>query len=241
MDTIKAELEELEGFRVDHDEMILKVYHWGTEVGVAYHYGSYLDITPSLINELAKQELNLEGFMVDNDIYYQLIKPKSIKYPKIKLGLNHKIVWSQEKGFEYSGLIDGYHFYYRRNYYHGDYIEIIYNYCPYYSYGSSTPQELNSYFEAIWREIESSERLPLEPSLGSKVASYLPWGFKAYKVEGSADSQCKIQRTVRQYCYLKKFGNQYYISPTENWQLQTQVTTNLFQALKIALQLIDSL
>ncbi|MDY7008559.1 MAG: hypothetical protein SWX82_32715 [Cyanobacteriota bacterium] len=49
MDAIKAEIEKLEGFAVDHDEMILKVYHYGTEIGAAFHYGSYLDITPCLV------------------------------------------------------------------------------------------------------------------------------------------------------------------------------------------------
>ena len=158
----------------------------------------------------------------------------------IKPGLISRIVWSKEKGFEYSGLINGHHFYYRRNSYHGDYIQIIHNNCPYCSFWSSLPKEIYSYFEVIWRDIRKSDPLPLEPSLGSKIANYLPWGFKAYKVQGSTGSQCKIQRTVRQYCYLKKFGNQYYISPAEDWQSQEQSSPDLFKAVGIALEMIGS-
>ena len=241
MDAIKAEIEKLEGFIAEHDEMILKVYHWGTEIGVLYHYGSYIDITPTLINELAKYDLDLEAFMVNEQIYYQLIKPKQILHPKIKAGLNHRIVWSED--FQHSGLIDGHNFYYLRNSYHGDYIEIIYNYCPYCSFWSSIPKELNSYFEAIWRYIRNSDRLPLEPSLGSKVASYLPLGYKAYKAGYGDDnrSQCKVERSKKKYCYIKRFRDcEYYVSPTINHQLMSKRVDSLNKAISEALKMIDS-
>ena len=243
MDAIKEEVEELEGFKVTHDEMLLKVYHYGTEIGAMYHYGSYLDITPSLINELAKYDLNLEAFMTASNINYQLITHKSIKHPKIRPDLHLTIKWSHDL-WPNSGYIGEHFFSYHRNDKLGDYIQLIFNHQPYRNPSLiSTPEHLKPYFDAIWEEIKSKEifRHPKQISLGSKVASYLPWGFKAYKVQGSTGSQCKIQRTVRQYCYLKKFGNQYYVSHTENWQLQARVTPDLFHALKIALQFINSL
>ncbi|NER01490.1 MAG: hypothetical protein F6K17_02015 [Okeania sp. SIO3C4] len=241
LDAIKAEIEQLEGFRVEHNELILKVWHYGTEAGACYHLGSHLDITPTLINELAKYGLDLERFMCDEGICYQLIKPRAIKYPKIKHGLNHIIAWSKEKGFEYSGLIDGHHFYYLRNSYHGDYIQIIHNNCPYCSFWNSIPKEIYSYFEAIWRDIRNSDRLPLEPSLGSKVASYLPLGFKAYGLGGGDNNQCRVERSKQKYCYIKRFWDcEYYVSPTENPQLMSKRTDSLHEAISEALKMIDS-
>ena len=139
------------------------------------------------------------------------------------------------------GYINGHYFGYHRNDYHGKYIQLVYRNQIYHSYWEHSPDHLKPYFDAIWKEIKSKEVFhhPKEARLGNKVANYLPWGFKAYRVVGDR-SQCKIQRTVTKYCYLKKYEDQYYISPTEDWQSQTQVTTDLFQALKIALQLIDS-
>ncbi|NET45377.1 hypothetical protein [Okeania sp. SIO2B3] len=241
LDAIIAEIEQLEGFRVEHNELILKVWHYGTEAGACYHLGSHLDITPTLINELAKYDLDLEAFMAASDINYQLITHKSIKHPIFRPDLHLSIQWSKDL-HPNDGYINGHYFGYHRNYYHGDYIELVYRHQIYQSNWSHNPDYLKPYFDAIWKEIQEKEifRHPKEISLGSKVANYLPWGFKAYKVKGSAGSQCKIQRTIRQYCYLKKCGNQYYISPTEDWQFIARVTPDLFKAVGIALEMIGS-
>ncbi|NEN88463.1 MAG: hypothetical protein F6K48_05800 [Okeania sp. SIO3H1] len=221
----------------------MKVFHWGTKVGAMYHYGSYLDITPSLINELAKHDLNLETFMVDNDINYQLIKPKHILHPKTRPDLHLSLQWSKDL-YPNDGYINGHYFGYHRNYYHGDYIELVYRHQIYHSNWSHTPDHLKPYFDAIWKEIKSKEifRHPKEISLGSKVANYLPDGYKAYMVKTDCQSQCRIQKNVKQYCYLKRWREQeYYISASTNFALAPRETaSNLREAVKIALKMINN-
>ncbi|NEP80136.1 MAG: hypothetical protein F6K39_19400 [Okeania sp. SIO3B3] len=243
MDAIKSETEKLEGFVVEHDEMVLKVYHWGTDVGSCYHYGSYLDVTPTLINELAKYDLDLEAFMVDNDIYYQLIKSKSIKHPQVRPDLHLSIQWSKDL-WPNDGYINGHYFCYHRNDYHGYYIQLVYRNQIYHSNWSHSPDYLKPYFDAIWKEIQEGGifRHPKEISLGSKVASCLPDGYKVYMVNTDCNSQCRIQKSVKEYCYLKHWrDSEYYVSASENFDLAPrEIASNLRESVKIALKMISN-
>ncbi|GFZ92302.1 hypothetical protein [Okeania sp. KiyG1] len=239
LDKIKVEIEQLEGFRVEHNELILKVWHYGTEVGACHHLGSYLNITPTLINELAKYDLELERFMCDEDIYYQLIKPKHILHPKIRPDLHLSIQWSKDLHPNY-GYINGHYFGYHRNDYHGKYIQLVYRHQIYMSFSCTTPDHIKPYFDKIWQELLDTEyiRHPKEIRIGSKVANYLPDGFKAYKTDD--DGQCKVSRSKEKYCYIKRLrDNEYYTSFSINWALHpSEKTSSLTEAVGAALRMI---
>ncbi|NES64224.1 MAG: hypothetical protein F6K24_02615 [Okeania sp. SIO2D1] len=208
----------------------MKVFHWGTEVGTAYHYGSYIDITPNLINELAKYDCNLEAFLVENDINYQLIKPAEIiKSYKVALGLHLGIKWD-DWHCPNSGTINEHYFCYRCNQYRGNYIELIYNHRPYYSYWKNLPDHIQSYFDYIWQELEETGYInhPKELRIGNKVANLLPDNFKAYKTDD--DDQCRVERSKQKYCYIKRFrDNEYYTSFSTNWALHPSIKSGSLQ------------
>lgn len=237
---IQTEIEQLEGFQVDFEEWeILKVFHWGTEIGACYHYGAYIDITPTLINELFKYNLDLEAFLVENDINYELIKPVEIKHPKIRPDLHIGIKWS---GWwrPNSGYINGNYFCYHRNS-QGDYVKLVYDNQIYHNPSNAvTPDHIQPYFDAIWRELRETEyiRFPREISLGSKVANYLPEHFKAYKTDD--DDQCRVARSTSKYCYIKRFRDcEWYVSPTDNYQLMAKRTDSMENAISVALKMIN--
>ncbi|NES64068.1 MAG: hypothetical protein F6K24_01795 [Okeania sp. SIO2D1] len=123
-------------------------------------------------------------------------------------------------------------------------IKLVYRHQIYHSNWSHTPNHLKPYFDAIWKEIKSKEifRHPKEISLGSKVANYLPDGYKAYMVKTDCQSQCKIQKNVKQYCYLKRWRDcEYYISASTNFALAPRdIASNLREAVKIALKMINN-
>lgn len=208
--------------------MVLKVWQWGTEIGTCYHYGSYVDITPSLINELSKYDFDLEALMVEHGINYKLIQPVEIvKSYKVALGLHFHIDWD---GWycPNSGTINGHYFYYKRNHVHGDYIELIFNHQPYFSFSDFLPDYVQPYFAYIWQELKETGNIdfPKEISLGSKVAARLPDGYKAYRVNDD-DAQCKVARSKEKYCYIKKFRDcEYYTSFSTNWGLHPSIRSS---------------
>jgi hypothetical protein len=208
----------------------LKVYHWGTEIGACYHYGSYIDVTPTLINELGKYDCNLEAFLVENDINYNIIKPAEIiKSYNPTPGLHLNIKWD---GWwrPNSGTINGNYFYYRCNQYRGNYIELIYNHRPYYSYWKNLPDYVKPYFDYIRQELEETNyiRHPQKLRIGNKVANLLPEGFKAYKTDD--DDQCKVARSKEKYCYIKRFRDcEYYTSFSTNSGLHPSIKSSSLQ------------
>ncbi|MEM9272363.1 MAG: hypothetical protein AAGA80_05290 [Cyanobacteria bacterium P01_F01_bin.143] len=219
--------------------MILKVWQWGTEIGACYHYGSYIDITPTLTNELSKYGLDLEAFMVEHGISYELIKPGKQQTLKLRPDLHLGIKWS---GWwrPNSGTINGHYFCYHRNS-QGDYIKLVHNNQIYHNPSMApTPDQLKPYFDKIWLELEETEyiRFPREISLGSKVANYLPEGFKAYKTDD--DDQCRVARNTHKYCYIKRWRDcEWYVSPTDNYQLMSKKTDSMKSAISEALKMIN--
>ena len=204
------------------------------------HQGFYIDVDSVLINELAKYNLDLEAFMVANQINYELIKPKNIiKTYKPALGLHFQLKWD---GWwrPNSGTINGHYFCHRSCDAHGNYIELIHNNQPYYSYWEHLPGNIKPYFAYIWQELEETEyiRFPREISLGSKVANYLPEGFKAYKTDD--DDQCRVARNTQKYCYIKRWRDcEWYVSPTDNYQLMAKQTDSMKSAISVALKMIN--
>ncbi len=243
MPKIQTEIEGIEGFQIENDEMILKVWQWGTEIGAAYHYGSYIDITRSLINELAKYDLDLESFLVSESINYKLIKPKNIiKTYKPALGLHFHIKWDAWH-CPNSGTINGHYFCHHYNDLHGNYIKLVFNNQIYHNPSlAATPDYVKPYFDYIWQQLEETKyiRFPREISLGSKVANHLPDGFRAYKT--GDDSQCKVARSKEKYCYIKRFRDyEWYISPTDNYQLMAKKADSIKGAISEALKMITEM
>ncbi|NET29984.1 hypothetical protein [Okeania sp. SIO1I7] len=237
MDAIKAEIEKLEGFRVNHDEMILKVYHWGTEVGVAYHYGSYLDITPSLINELAKYDLKLEAFMVAWDINYKLIKPKSIKYPKIRPDLHYTITWTGDHvgTISHNDITCWFSYNHRKE---GEHIELIYQSRPRCSdWPDYLIGELKPWFDALWYDIKTNNRKPREFNLAQRIGSHLPLGYKAYS---DGFNKAEVQRTKKKYAYMTQRGDRYLISKQPIPKEHDYSTESLTEAVALLLKNINN-
>ncbi|MDJ0554371.1 MAG: hypothetical protein QNJ68_08030 [Microcoleaceae cyanobacterium MO_207.B10] len=202
----------------------LTVYHYGTAVGTCSHQGSYIDVDSALVNELAKYDCDLEGFMVENDISYELTKGIKVYTPKIRPDLHLGLKWD-DWYCPNSGTINGHYFYYKRNDIHGDYIELIHNHQPYFSFSGNIPSHIKPYFDYIWNELRETGNIefPREISLGSKVAARLPDGFKAYRVDDDED-QCRVERTRQKYCYIKKMRDcEYYTSFSENWGLYPSI------------------
>ena len=221
--------------------MILKVRHYGTGIGNCYHYGSYIDVEPSLINELAKYDCDLEAFMFDNEINYQLIKAGKQKKLKLRTDLHLTIKWENTL-FPNSGNIDNHYFSYRRNNLKGDYVELIYKNRIYHSNWKNLPPFVQPYFDKIWQELRETEyiRHPKELRLGNKIANFLPDGIKAYRIKDD-ENQCKVARNKNQFCYIKRFRDcEFYISRTTNSQLMSKRANSLDEAIKIALEMINS-
>ncbi|MGB3510955.1 MAG: hypothetical protein WBA93_17325 [Microcoleaceae cyanobacterium] len=180
--------------------------------------------------------------MVENDINYKIIKPAEIKHQKIKPGLHLTIKWKNTL-FPNSGYIDNHYFSYHRNDQRGDYVELIYKNQIYHNPSlTPTPTHVQPYFDKIWRDIQVHEifRHPKELRLGNKIANFLPDRIKAYRVK-SDDNQCKVARNKQKYCYVKRFRDcEYYVSPTANCQLMSKRANSLSEAIKIALEMINS-
>ncbi|NEO52578.1 MAG: hypothetical protein F6K54_05520 [Okeania sp. SIO3B5] len=108
------------------------------------------------------------------------------------------------------------------------------------SFSCTTPDHIKPYFDKIWQELLETEyiRHPKEIRIGSKVANYLPDGFKAYKTDD--DSQCKVARSKEKYCYIKRWrDNEYYTSFSTNWALHpSEKTSSLTEAVRAALRMI---
>ncbi len=237
MDAIKALLEQMEGFSVEHDELILKAYHWGTEIGVISHYGTCLGITPSLVNELAKYELNFETFMVANDINYQLIKPQAIKHPIIRPGLHYTITWTAD----YTGKIsDGdltCWFTYNQTE-NGNHIELIHKNSPCCSHWPDyLIRELQPWFDAIWVDIKTNHRKPRRFNLAQRIGSYLPLGFKAY---ADGFNKAEVQRTRKKYAYITQYGDRYIISKSPRPKDSDVSTESLVEAVSLLLKMINN-
>lgn len=109
------------------------------------------------------------------------------------------------------------------------------------SFSCTTPDHIKPYFDKIWQELLETEyiRHPKEIRIGSKVANYLPDGYKAYRVDGD-DSQCKVARSKDKYCYIKRWrDNEYYTSFSTNWALQPSIkSSSLREAVGAALRMI---
>lgn len=204
------------------------------------HKGSYIDVTPTLINELAKYNFNLEAFLVENCINYNIVKLAEIKKPKIRPDLHLTIKWSNDF-WPNSGYIGEHFFSYHRNDRLGDYIQLIFNHQPYRSNSMvATPSQIKPYFDAIWQALKDTEyiRHPKEIRIGSKVANYLPDGFKAYKTDD--DNQCRVARNTQKYCYIKRWRDcEWYVSPTDNYQLMSKKTDSMESAISEALKMIN--
>ena len=79
LNLIKAEIEFLEDFKASHDGVDLTVTHYGTYIGSIHHnQDDELEIEQKLIGELAKYDLNLEAFLVAENIPYKLYHPKPV-------------------------------------------------------------------------------------------------------------------------------------------------------------------
>ncbi len=237
MDTIKALIEQIEGVSVEHDEMILKVWQWGTEIGVVYHYGSHLDITPSLINELAKYEVNLEEFMAKEDIHYQLIKPQTTKHPTIRPDLHYNITWTGD----HTGTISDDELTCWFTYNHresGNHIELIYKNRPCCSHWPDyLIGELQPWFDALWADIKANNRQPRHFNLAQRIGSYLPVEYKAY-----ADSfnKAEVQRTRKKYAYMTQYGERYIISKQPIPKENDISTESLTEAVSLLLKKINN-
>ena len=234
---IQAEIEKLEGFKIDHDEMIMKVWQWGTEIGSCYHHGAHLDITPSLVNELAKHDLNLETFMAASNINYQLIKPKSIKHPKIRPDLHYNITWTGDHiGTISDNDITCWFSYNHRK--EGEHIDLIYKNRPCCSdWPDYLKSELNPWFDALWHDIKTNNRQPRQFNLAQRIGSHLPLGYKVYS---DGFNKAEVQRTKKKYAYMTQYGERYIISRQPIPKEHDYSTENLTEAVALLLKMINS-
>ncbi|NET46499.1 hypothetical protein [Okeania sp. SIO2B3] len=236
MDAIKAEIEKLEGFVAEHDEMIMKVFHWGTKAGSCYHYGSYLDITPSLINELAKYDLKLEAFMAASDINYKLIKTKQIKHPTQRPDLHYNITWTGD----HIGTISDNDITCWFSYNHTkecEHIELIYKNRPSCSdWPDYLNGELKPWFDALWYDIKTNNRQPRRFNLAQRIGSHLPLGYKAYS---DGFNKAEVQRTLKKYAYMTQRGDRYIVSKRPIPQEKDISTESLTEAVALLLKMIN--
>ena len=216
---------------------ILKVFHWGTEIGTATHKGAYIDVTPTLINELAKYNLDLEAFMVENDINYKLIKPSEIKTPKIKPDLHYNITWTGDHTGTISDeqLTCWFTYNHRKN---GNHIELIYKNSPYCSdWPDYLIAKVTPWFDALWADIKTNNRQPRRFNLAQRIGSYLPVEYKAY-----ADSfnKAEVQRTRKKYAYMTQRGDRYIISKSPIPKDSDISTQSLVEAVSLLLKMINN-
>ena len=235
---IQTLLEQLEGFKVDFEQWeILKVFHWGTEIGTCYHYGSYIDVTPTLINELSKYDCDLEAFMVENDINYKLIQPAEIIHPQIKPGLHYNITWTGD----HTGTIsDGdltcfFSFNARKD---GNMIELIHKSQPCCSnWPDYLIEDKQPWFDAIWSDIRTSNKQPRRFNLAQRIGSYLPLGFKAFS---DGFNKPEVQRTRKKYAYITERCERYIISKSPIPKDSDISTKSLVEAVSLLLKMINS-
>ena len=188
----------------------MRVYHYGTEIGTANHQVSSIGVSSILINQLAKYDIDLENFMESSDIIYEIPKPKTtVKTYQVAIGLHLSIEWD-DWYYPNSGTINGHYFCHRYDRDHGNFIELIYNHQPFYSFSEHTPDEIQPYFDYIWKELEDTGFIdhPKEISIGSKVAARLPVNYKAYDTDDY--NQCRVERLKERYCYITRYRDTLY-------------------------------
>lgn len=236
---IQTIIEQLEGFKVDFEQWeILKVFHWGTEIGACYHYGSYIAITPNLINELSKYDCDLEAFMVENDINYKILQPAEIKHPKTRPDLHYSINWTGDHTGQISdGELTCWFTYNHRQ--KGNHIELIYK-------NQATcscwpdyliDDELIPWFDAIWADIKTNNRQPRRFNLAQRIGSYLPLGFKAFS---DGFNKAEVQRTRKKYAYMTQRGDRYIISKSPIPKDSDISTKSLVEAVSLLLKMINN-
>lgn len=205
----------------------MRVYHYGTEIGTVYHQVAYLGVSSLLINQLAKYDIDLESFMESLDIFYQIIQPQStLETYNPALGLHLHIKW-EHWHCPNSGTINGHYFCHRYDRDHGNFIELSYNNQPYFTFSNNTPDEIQPYFDYIWRELEQTGYInhPKEISIGSKVSARLPVNYNAYETDD--ENQCRVERFKKIYCYITRYRDTlYYTSFSTNPTLYPFVKSN---------------
>lgn len=205
----------------------MRVYHYGTEIGIVYHQVAYLGVSSILINQLAKSDIDLESFMESSEIIYEIPKPKTtVKTYQVAIGLHFHIEWDCWH-YPNSGTIDGHYFCHHYDSEHGNYIQLVYNHQPYFTFSDDAPDELQPYFDYIWQELEQTGYInhPQEISLGSKVAARLPVNYKAYDTDDY--NQCRVERFKNRYCYITRYRDtRYYTSFSDNPSLYPAVQSN---------------
>jgi hypothetical protein len=235
---IAGEIERLEGFKVVLQEWEeLKVFHYGTLVGCIRYKVAYIEIDKKLLNELNKYNFNLEAFMVENDINYQLTKTTKIYTPKPSPSLHYNIIWTGDHGGQISdsNLTCFFSFNYRKD---GNHIELIYKDRPYCSHW---PRYLNSeltpWFDALWADIKTNNRQPRQFNLAQRIGSYLPLNFKAFS---DGFNKAEVQRTKKKYAYMTQRGERYIISKQPIPKDSDISTKTLREAVSLLLKMIDS-
>ena len=206
----------------------MTVYHYGTDIGAAKHQVSYIEISSILINQLAKYDIDLESFMKSNEIIYEIPKPKTtVKTYQVAIGLHLSIEWD-DWHCPNSGTINGHYFSHHYDSEHGNFIELVYNHQPYYSFSEHTPDEIQPYFDYVWKEREDSGYInhPKEISLGSKVAARISNDYRVYDTDDD-EKQCKVLRFKDRYCYIKQYRETlFYTSFSDNPTLYPSIKSN---------------
>ena len=205
----------------------MKVYHYGTEIGTAKHQISYIDVSSILINQLAKYDIDLESFMESNEIIYEIPKLKAkAKTFQVAIGLHLSIEWD-DWHYPNSGTINGHYFCHKYDREHGNFIELVYNHQPHYSFSEYTPDEIQPYFDYIWKELEDTGLIdyPQEISLGSKIAARISNDYRVYDTDD--EKHCKVLRFKDRYCYIKQYRETlYYTSFSDNPTLYPSIKSN---------------
>ena len=194
---------------------------------------AYLAISSVIISELAKYEINLEAFMESEEIRYQVVKPQPTPNTcELGLKLPLYIDWD-DWHCPNSGKINGYYFWYRYDYKHGKFIQLVYDQQPYFSFSENTPVEVQPYFDYIWQELERTGYIehPKKISLASKVANQLPKGFRAFKTKD--ENQCRVEKNKKDDCYITRLRDcVFYTSFSDNPTLSPCVkSSNLESAI----------
>ena len=165
--------------------------------------------------------------MEAQDIFYQIIKPQStLETYNPALGLHLHIKWDHWH-CPNSGTIEGHYFSHHYDREHGNYIQLVYNHQPHYSFSEHTPDEIQPCFDYIWRELEQTGYInhPQEISLGSKVAARISNDYRVYDTED--EKHCKVLRFKDRYCYIKQYRETlYYTSFSDNPTLYPSIKSN---------------
>ena len=165
--------------------------------------------------------------MESNDIIYQIPKPKTtIKTYQVAIGLHLSIEWD-DWYYPNSGTINGHYFCHRYDREHGNFIELSYNNQPFYSFSEYTPDEIQPYFDYVWRELEDTGYInyPQEISLGSKVAARISNDYRVYDTDD--ENQCQVLRFKNRYCYITRYRETlYHTSFSTNPTLYPAIQSN---------------